>query len=238
MKSSSLNTPADPQDHVRAAATPTEGVEAGSRVDEVYRQILTKIIRGELPGGAELKSTQLAAALGVSRTPVVQALSRLIADGIVTQRMNMRAVVRPGAENWLIEVHELRLLLEPEAAGRAAKRMTPEAIAHLQDQAVAVAPNSDEDWIKRAREFDFALHLTIADHAGNQPMRDAIYKCWQYKELSYELGPDRVDSILRGYDEHCTILEALKAGDAATASAAMELHLRLAKSYRPEGRVV
>src|SRR5262249_26115372 len=73
-----------------------------SRVDEVYHQILAQIVRGELSGGTELKSTHLAARLGVSRTPVVQALARLIADGIVTQRMNMRAVVRPGAENWLV----------------------------------------------------------------------------------------------------------------------------------------
>ncbi|MCC6492486.1 MAG: GntR family transcriptional regulator [Pirellulales bacterium] len=209
-----------------------------SRVDEVYARILAQIIRGELPGGAELKSTQLAASLGVSRTPVVQALARLIADGIVTQRMNMRAVVRPGAENWLIEVHELRLLLEPAAAARAAGRITADALAQLAQQAAEVAPHADGQWLARARQFDFAIHLSIADHAGNQPMRDAIYKCWQYKQLSYELSPDRVDSVVRGFEEHLTILEALKAGDPATASAAMELHLRLAKSYRPEGRVI
>ncbi|RIK85057.1 MAG: hypothetical protein DCC67_04485 [Planctomycetota bacterium] len=226
-------SPADPDAVLRPAAP----AEAGSRVDEVYRQILAQIIRGELASGAELKSTQLAASLGVSRTPVVQALARLIADGIVTQRMNMRAVVRPGAENWLIEVHELRLLLEPAAAARAAERITEPALRQLEQQAAAVAPQT-EGWTKRAREFDFALHLSIADHAGNQPMRDAIYKCWHYKQLSYELGPDRPTSIVRGYEEHLTILEALKAGDAATASAAMELHLRLAGSYRPEGRVV
>lgn len=223
-------------DSSEASADAPGGV--GSRVDEVYREILARIIRGELPGGTELKSTQLASQLEVSRTPVVQALARLIADGIVTQRMNMRAVVRPGAENWLIEVHELRLLLEPAAAARAAQRISQTALAALDAQAAAVAPHSDPGWVQRAREFDFAMHLAIADHAGNQPMRDAIYKCWQYKQLSYELGPDRVDSILRGYQEHLTILESLKARDAATASAAMELHLRLAKSYRPEGRVV
>jgi DNA-binding GntR family transcriptional regulator len=209
-----------------------------SRVDDVYHEILARIVRGELPGGSELKSTQLAHALGVSRTPVVQALSRLIADGIVTQRMNMRAVVRPGAENWLVEIHELRLLLEPAAAARAAQHMPLEAIQKLQRQADAVDPQNNDDWARRAREFDFALHLAIADHADNQPLRGAINKCWQYKRLSYELGPDRTEAILRGFREHRTILAAIAARDAATASAAMELHLRLASSYRPEGRVV
>jgi len=211
---------------------------AQSRVEEVYQQILARIVRGELPGGSELKSTQLADQLGVSRTPVVQALARLIADGIVTQRMNMRAVVRPGAENWLVEIHELRLLLEPPAAARAAEHMPREVCEKLQEQGDAVAPSADPQWLQRAREFDFALHLTIADHAGNQPLRGAIYKCWQYKGLSYELGVDQTDSILRGRQEHMSIIAALRERDGPTAAAAMELHLRHASSYRPERRVV
>jgi len=209
-----------------------------SRVDDVYREILARIVRGELPGGSELKSTQLAHALGVSRTPVVQALSRLIADGIVTQRMNMRAMVRPGAENWLVEIHELRLLLEPAAAARAAQHMPNEVIQKLQRQADAVDPQNNDDWPRLARDFDFALHLAISEHAANQPLRGAIEKCWQYKQLSYELGPERTEAILRGFREHRIILAAIASRDAATASAAMELHLRLASSYRPEGRVV
>jgi DNA-binding FadR family transcriptional regulator len=80
--------------------------------------------------------------------------------------------------------------------------------------------------------------LAISDHAANQPLRGAINKCWQYKQLSYELGPERTEAILRGFREHRIILAAIAARDAATASAAMELHLRLASSYRPEGRVV
>src|SRR4051812_11847034 len=162
-----------------------------SLVEEAYHQILARIVRGELPGGSELKSTRLSRELGVSRTPVVQALSRLIADGIVTQRPNMRAVVRPGAENWLVEIHELRLLLEPPAAARAAKLMPAEALVQLQRAADAVLPEQDAGWAVRAREFDFQFHLGIADHAGNQPLRSAIYKCWEYKRMSYELGTDR-----------------------------------------------
>jgi DNA-binding GntR family transcriptional regulator len=221
-----------------AAAGAIAATRSDSLVDQVYHQVLARIVRGELPGGSELKSTQLADQLGVSRTPVVQALSRLIADGIVTQRMNMRAVVRPGAENWLIEIHELRILLEPSAAARAAQLITDDAIAKLERMAAEVAPNTDSQWFKRARQFDFELHQAIADHCGNQPLRGAIHKCWQYKGLSYELGPDRSESILRGYEEHLSILAALKARDVQTASAAMELHLRHASSYRPETRIV
>jgi DNA-binding GntR family transcriptional regulator len=216
----------------------SSALDAATAPSRVYRQILARIVRGELPGGSELKSTRLAAELRVSRTPVVQAIARLLADGIVTQRMNMRAIVRPGAENWLVEVHELRLLLEPAAAARAAREMPTDAIDQLERQAADAAPNSHTDWTNRAREFDFALHLSIADHAANEPLRGAIHKCWQFKRISYDLGTDRQDAISRGYQEHLSILAALKCRDAATAAAAMELHLRHASSYRPERRVV
>lgn len=229
-----LATPSVPRSHLIGDGADLQQ----SRVDDVYHAILARIIRGELPGGSELKSTQLAQTLGVSRTPVVQALSRLIADGIVTQRMNMRAIVRPGAENWLVEIHELRLLLEPAAVARAAQSMPTEVIERLQRQAEAIDSQNDDHWVRRARQFDYDLHFAICDHAGNQPLRGAIHKCWQYKRLSYELGPERTESVLRGCQEHRTILAAIAARDSATAAAAMELHLRLASSYRPEGRVV
>lgn len=211
---------------------------ASSRVDEVYHRILAQIVRGELAGGTELKSTHLADRLQVSRTPVVQALARLATEGIVTQRMNMRAVVRSGAQNWLLEIHELRLLLEPPAAARASQHISEEILNQLASQAASAMPEMNPDWTKRARLFDYALHLAIADHSANHPLRDAIYRCWQYKRLSYELGTDQNDAVVRGYHEHLSILEALKARDAATASAAMELHLRHASSYRPTRHIV
>jgi len=219
-------------------AVETADAEAISRADEAYHEILARIIRGDLPSGTPLKSTRLAAELGFSRTPVVQALARLAADGIVTQRHNQRAVVRPDAENWLLEIHELRLLLEPAAAARAAQFITDEALAELDKQLTAVRPETDSEWTKRAREFDFALHLAIADATGNRPLRDAIYKCWQFKRLSYQLSSDQADHILSGLHEHRSILAALKSRDPATAAAAMEIHLRHASSYRPEQRVV
>jgi DNA-binding GntR family transcriptional regulator len=227
------------QNGVDSARTlPMPNADNRSLVDQVYDQVLARIVRGELPGGSELKSTVLAEQLGVSRTPVVQALSRLIADGIVTQRMNMRATVRPGAENWLVEIHELRLLLEPPAASRAAELMPADVLQQLQAAADQLPPRTDDAWVERARQFDFQLHLTIADYCGNQPLRGAIYKCWQYKGLSYVLGPDPTESIVRGLNEHLSILAALQARDARTAAAAMELHLRHASSYRPQKRIV
>lgn len=213
-----------------------------SRVDEVYDQILLRIIRGELKGGTELKSTVIAEDLGLSRTPVVQALQRLAADGIVHLEMNKRAVVRPGAENWLVEVHELRELLEPHAATLAAEQITPEALQMLSDLADAAQPpanyEKNESWMEAAWQFDYALHLSIAESCGNLPLAAALKKCWSFKRLSYLAMPEKPEVLAKGYHEHLAILDALKAKDGDTASAAMLFHLRSAGALRPASHIV
>lgn len=203
-----------------------------SRVDEVYEQILLEIVRGQLPAGTELKSTQIARRLGLSRTPVVQALHRLAADGIVSLEMNKRAVVRPGAENWLVELHELREILEPPAAARAAQRITPDDLARLDKLAAAAQPRARRHWQAAAQEFDFALHLTIADRSGNFALAETIRKIWTFKRISYLAIPEPPETIEKGYSEHLALLEALRAGDSETAKAAMLFHLRSVSAHR------
>ncbi len=220
-----------------SAAAPPAGPET-SLVDGVYEQILLRIIRGELHGGQELKSTVLAHDLGVSRTPVVQALQRLAADGIVTLEMNKRAVVRSGAENWLVEIHQLRELLEPHAAALAAPRMADDVLDRLRALAAAIPKARKSEWQSAIERFDFALHLAIADAAGSLALREAIRRCWSFKRLSYAAMPERPETLEKGLQEHLAILAALEARDPQTASAAMLFHLRSAAVLRPERRIV
>jgi DNA-binding GntR family transcriptional regulator len=209
-----------------------------SRVDAVYEQILLRIVGGQLTAGTELKTTQIARKLRVSRTPVVQALQRLAADGIVTLELNKRAVVRPGAENWLVELHELRELLEPAAAFRAASQITAQELARLGELAAAARPHKRRNWMAAAQEFDFALHLAIAARCGNFALGETIRKIWTFKRISYLAAPERAETIERGYSEHLSLLAALQARDADTARAAMLFHLRSAAVLRSSRTIV
>lgn len=210
----------------------------GSRVEAVYERILLQIVRGDLAGGTELKSTQIAQQLGLSRTPVVQALQRLAADGIVTLEKNKRAVVRPGAENWLVELHELRELLEPAAAARAAQRIGEDDVACLKLLAEQAKPHSHADWPAAAQKFDFALHLAIADHAGNFALAETIRKIWTFKRISYLAAPEPAETLEQGYGEHLALLAALATHDSETARAAMLFHLRSAANLRTTRNIV
>jgi len=209
-----------------------------SRVSEVYERILLQIVRGEVQSGTALKSTQIARELGISRTPVVQALQRLAADGIVTLEMNKRAVVRPGAENWLVEIHELRELLEPAAAARAAERITADDLARLNGLAKRAKPHSHTDWQAAAQEFDFALHLTVAERSGNFALGETLRKIWRFKRVSYLAAPERAETLEKGYAEHLALLAALAQHDAETARAAMLFHLRSAAALRGARNIV
>ncbi len=209
-----------------------------TRVEAVYEQILLQIVSGALTGGGEIKSTLLAKQLGLSRTPVVQALQRLAADGLVTLEMNKRAVVRPGAENWLVELHELREWLEPPAAARAALHLSVEDLARLRVHAEEARPHSHAEWPAAAQRFDFALHLTIADRSGNFALRETIRKIWAFKRLSYLAAPERPETLERGYGEHLSLLDALERRDGETARAAMLFHLRSAGTLRQNSTIV
>jgi len=212
--------------------------ERRSLADEAHDRILLRIIRGELTAGTELKSTRLAEDLGMSRTPVIQALARLTADGIVSQTLNQRASVRPGAENWLVDLHRTRQLIEPEAARACVDRVPAAVLADLRMLADDAKPGKRPDWQSAARWLDLALHLVVAEYCGNLSMREIIRRCWSYKRLSYEAGTDTDSHRREGWKQHGALLDAIAAGKADDAAARMSEHLHTAAKRTAGGRIV
>jgi DNA-binding GntR family transcriptional regulator len=207
--------------------------------DMVGEKIFSQIVQGELPEGTRLKSTEVAQTLGVSRTPVAKAMARLTADGILTQPNNYRALVVPGAAHWLIHMHQLRQIIEPEAAARAAGNIPEDVIEDLKSLRDDAAPTDEYDWTVAAEYFDFALHLSIARFCGNLPLAVSVRKCWSYKQLSYQLlHGSRSAQLEPEYHQHVAILQALIDGDAPAARREMTAHLESAWRSRYAGRVV
>lgn len=211
---------------------------ASTLAETVYDRILLRIIRGELASGTELKSTQVAARMQVSRTPVVQAIARLLSDGIVTQQTHHRAVVRPGAENWLVDIHGLRQQIEPAAAEAAAGNVSEDVMNDLKRLADDAQQASGDEWRTAAQYFDYALHLSVAEFCGNLAVRETIRKCWMYKRVSYDAVADTDDAVARGFEEHLQILHHLESGQSDAARQAMRDHLDEAARYRVHQRIV
>jgi DNA-binding GntR family transcriptional regulator len=97
-------------------------LEIASVVDQVYGVIRERILAGDLPRGARVHQEDVAADLGVSRTPVREALRRLAAEGLIEMRTNRGARVTDLAPDDMDQPYEARLLVEPGAARLAAQR--------------------------------------------------------------------------------------------------------------------
>ena len=106
-------------------------IEVQSVVDQVYMAVRERILAGDLPPGGRLRQEELAAELGVSRTPLREALRRLASEGLVDFHANRGATVAGDDEAGLWHAWSARVAIEPGAARLAAQVCDPEAIVRL-----------------------------------------------------------------------------------------------------------
>lgn len=199
-----------------------------SAIEIAYEKILQRIICGELVAGEVLTSAGLAEELEMSRTPVVAAIDRLVADSIVAKGSNRRLHVKDSSEGWMVQIHGLRERLEPYATEKAATRMPEKVMEKLENISTQVAnASNDDDWLKASWRFDYSLHLSIADYCGNTPICETIYKCWEFNRITYQIGVC-TERVLKAnmYDQHRQILSAIRQRNSELAQAAMTMHLR------------
>ena len=217
----------------------TASEKSGSSVDLAYDELLRRIVSGELREGEPVKGAAIAKEMGLSRTPVVQAISRLNSEGVLRQELNQRATVAAGAERWFVSLHEVRILLEPQSASAAAGNLSTDNLNTLNQ--LAREFEAETHWEARreaAYRLDFALHTAIADACGNLMIRSIIDKCMSFKRFAYRVPNDLPERLERSHREHLEILHAVEQGDSDTAAAAMLFHLRSTFRDLPNDHVV
>ncbi|WP_439586124.1 GntR family transcriptional regulator [Hydrogenophaga sp.] len=197
----------------------------------VYRELFNRILTGELPPGSTVSEKQLAELLGVSRTPVHNAVLQLVKDGLVTQEANHRPVIGRVSESDVDEIFDMRRLLEGEAARRAASRMDRATLSRLRAAADLLARQGQRQGaLARWADFDDLFHEAIAAACGSQRLAADIRR---YRMVHHALNRLRMteDLIPQALQEHVAILSALEARDADKAAAAMDDHLSEWKTF-------
>ncbi len=204
---------------------PAGPISKTSLAESVYQRILETILAGTLPGGTELNEVTLAGELGVSRTPVHEALQRLVADGLVEHLPNRRDRVARFTREDVREIYEMRIILEGTVAERAARRLDPEELASLRSEAdaLAAAPNS-RGWPTRVLDFDVRFHNVLAAASGNERLRTDITR-YRHLVRAFCRMSGRVENLRQAMEEHRRILRALEARDPAAARRAMVAHV-------------
>ena len=180
------------------------------------------IVEGRLRPGERIKEAELAIGLGVSRTPVREALSRLAAEGAVTSRPAVGYSVRPLSVEEFEQLYDIRPLLDPEAL-RLAGIPSPERLARLEALNRAFAGTADPE---AAIRLDDEWHMQLLAGCPNRVVIELIENII-VRTRRYELALLRErPNVLRAAGDHDAILDALRRGDLPGACAALQHNMR------------
>lgn len=200
-------------------------LRADSVVDRAYERIRALILDGDVLPGARLGQVELAEQLGISRTPVREALGRLTGEGLVEFLPNRGFRAAGLVLDQVVRRLEVRLLLEPGIARLAAERRGEEHLAALrasiEREAAAATRVAAHD---ASRDF----HVALAEATGNPELVSVFGSLWVVEIGRRLLARRAVESDWKGADvsEHRAIAAAVEAGDGELAARLMEEHVR------------
>lgn len=200
--------------------------------EQAYRRIRSAIVSGDLAEGERLIEERLSEELGLSRTPVREAIRRLTLEGFIERHEGYSTRVATFPADEMEQTFHIRQFLEAYAAERAARLGTDEEIAEIQALSDQISrhtpPKSSEDYQKISVANE-AFHRKIVE-ASRSPRLTA------HMLMAYDIG--MVDRTYRRYSEeelirsakhHCEISDAIAAHAPEWARAAMQAHIRAAE---------
>lgn len=195
-------------------------ISTGKLSTVAYGAVLDMILRGTIAAGELVTERQIAMRLGMSRTPVREAVRRLEGEGTLERQRDGSLVVRPYSMEEFLHVLAVRRLLEGEAARLAAGKVAPALLAAARER---IAQLRRDGLGETARQDDRDFHAAIAVASGNPVLATAIGDL-RKRTAMFRLGrlPERLDQVC---DEHLAILEALASGDGEATRQAMQTHI-------------
>ncbi|AYF99571.1 GntR family transcriptional regulator [Protaetiibacter intestinalis] len=202
---------------------------SGRASDRAYEVLREEILQWRLAPGTVLGEVEQAARLGVSRTPLREALSRLSAEGLVEAQSGRGLVVSSADVSDVRGLFELRVALETAAAALAAERRDPEVFAALArefaDAAELARRRELEAYYGLVGRFDAAIDASIANPALVGALRGVRTHLTRIRRLAQD-DPARLESAAA---EHRLIAEAIRDGapDLARHATAVHLHASL-----------
>jgi DNA-binding GntR family transcriptional regulator len=212
---------------VTETATPIRDMSQGQ---DAYQRLIAEIRTGALLPGGRLTETEIAARLGISRTPVREAIRALEADGLVVHVPRVGASIRRLTYPEVTELYEMRCVLEGTAARLAARVASDVELSEL--DAISGEMALAQGDVGRLFDLNRQFHRTLLDAARNRFLVDAVQAL---EKTMLILGPSTMGIAGRIADaqaEHEAVLAALHARDADAAEALMRKHINAAHAIR------
>ena len=197
-----------------------------SLTDKAYNHIKKWIIDFQLRPGSHLSIQDMAEALGISRTPVREALSRLEQEYLVERSPMKGFYVKALDLKEIADLFEIRSVIELLAVRQAAKRMNPKIRKQLEEGLTTTATRIAKGENSRALQLEQNFHMKILQASGNVPLmeigRGVLERIWSIQRFNIITS----GTIAKAHDQHMAIFQALCTGDIRQAEVAMRRHMK------------
>lgn len=195
---------------------------------QAYEAIRNRIMSGEFPGGMRLTEQGLAEDLGLSRTPVRGAMTRLLHEGFIEKGDGYSTRVAAFPEEELDQLFEVRRRLECYAAERAARLATPEEIDELDRLAaemIALTPPRDPDDYAALSTANASFHRVLAEAARSPRLRAVLAVAVDVGVVARTYRAYQPADLIRSARHHQELVEAIRARSPEWASSVMSSHV-------------
>jgi DNA-binding GntR family transcriptional regulator len=196
----------------------------------VYNQIKNLILCNEFMPGQKLHHQQLSERLGVSRTPVREALTRLVQEGYVSFLPNRGFTCKEIRMQEAEELYELREALEAFAVEKAIANLTDSALALLRNKMNSYGRDVQNRFTRERLVYDQDVHIEIARLAGNETLTSMLAHV--FERIVLKRRTDGLYDPARGvtaHQEHLQLLEAIERRDPRDAVATIRSHIQAGK---------
>lgn len=197
---------------------------AGPRVDDIYDQVKAMAVSFRLRPGDRLNEVALSKQLGVSRTPLREALNRLVAESLFDFRPGQGFFCRPLDAQGVFDLFELRQIIEVAAVRAACTKASDADLQALRDELYATGIDITGLTVKEAVHRDEAFHLGIAKLSGNMELLQTLTRINERIRYIRWVSMD-LAQVQRSKDEHKQVMAALIARDADQAAQLLGVHI-------------
>lgn len=205
---------------------PGSPIRFATKAEAVYQEIRSQILRGVLPPASPLNQDALAPELGVSVTPVREAVRRLESEGLVQFQAHKSVIVSPLSLDELSEIYDVRLQLDPHAAAVATTKASEEALARIEEMA---RTEVSSDPLEQAT-INRAFHRSIYVESGNVLLIEILDRLWErtdrYRTMLVSTEVD-VKTVVR---EHLEIVVAMRSRRSREVAKLIRAHVMKARA--------
>lgn len=195
-----------------------------------YAQVRALITSGELAAGSWLREKTLADRIGVSRTPIREALNRLSAEGMVEISRNKGAQVVSFTPDDVAGLYDVRAGFEPHAALLAVPRLTDQDVDRLAELAAAMEDAVRSGQLDSLSALNSAFHGLFVDRCGNRHFATALQTLMRPAVVAHTFRKYSPEALNRSMLHHAELVAAARARDGEWAEAIMRTHILAARN--------